>query len=219
MVTAHQLHFEQVFRAMDHRPVAVRLLIMPLAELFPRPLSGDDCGSAFREAVSEMADRLGLRAETCERDILLLQGDNGRRLSVLYPEMVIMQTKAIIGNLWLFLVESCRNGFPGAALQVRSEGIEVRPCVLLPLATTSQEANYVCSLVRNTWAKACEDAGHSVNYFEWSVGALVKDPRACLVADRLLQTPHLDFLAVCSDELTELVFGAADSDTHQLMVG
>lgn len=76
----------------------------------------------------------------------------------------------------------------------------------------------MCSLVYNTWAKCCEDAGHSVNYLVWSVGAMVGNPRACLVADRLLQTPHLDFIVVCSDELTELVFGASNSDTHQLMV-
>lgn len=97
LVTAHQLHYEEVFRAMNHRPVSVRLLDLALEEFFPKPSSGDVDDANFCEAVGEMADRLGLRTEECERNIRLLQNDSGRRLSVLYPEMVIMQTKAIAG--------------------------------------------------------------------------------------------------------------------------
>eukprot|EP01034_Spumella_vulgaris_P035365 gene35365-43607_t len=204
LVTAHQLQFEKIFRAMNHHPVTVRLLDLGLDEFFPSPSSHRD----FEGEVQKIAAQFGLDARHCESVIRSLQredesmgGGGGRRLSVLYPEIVIMQTKAIVG----------------AALQVRTEGVEVRPSVLMPLVSTSQEANYVSSMVHNTWAKGCEDEGHSVNYLQWGIGALVRDPRACLVADRILRSEHVDFLMVSSDELTELTFGAASTDTKELM--
>lgn len=106
MLPVQEDAFVEVFRAMDNRPVTVRLLDCPLQCFFPSPRS-----ASFREDVAKMADRLGLPLEECLVRIKSLQevnpmlGKRGCRLSILHPEITIMQTKAIIGE-WS-VVTSC----------------------------------------------------------------------------------------------------------------
>lgn len=121
LVTAHQQQFEEVFRLMDHRPVSVRLLDIPLKDVFPDPESAD-----FDKDIQVLAERLGFKVDETKETVLQLQdgelslGRKGRRLSALYPEIVIMQTKAIVGEsnmlhtyTQLFMLLVCRCGAAG----------------------------------------------------------------------------------------------------------
>jgi len=114
----------EVFRAMDNRPVTVRLLDCALQDFFPSPRS-----ASFRDDVLALAQRLELPPEDCLARIKALQevnpalGKRGVRLSILHPEITIMQTKALIG----------------AALRAKQQGLLVKPHILVPMVCSDHE--------------------------------------------------------------------------------
>ena len=99
MQADHQKDFFSVFRHMGTHPVSIRLFNAPLEEFLPNPTS-----PTFEEEVHALAGRIGMPGEVCLQRVLDLQESNpmlgfrGCRVSIVYPEITEMQTRAIVGK-------------------------------------------------------------------------------------------------------------------------
>jgi pyruvate,orthophosphate dikinase len=120
-----------------------------------------------------------------------MMGFRGCRLDVVYPEIGVMQTKAIIG----------------AALQLVEEGEEVNPEIMIPLTGTLNETKYVKELIVETADKLIKDSGKELSY---KVGTMIEIPRAALVADKIAE--EAEFFSFGTNDLTQLTFGYSRDD-------
>ena len=182
-----QADFKGIFKAMEGCPVTVRLLDPPLHEFVPHDLKGQQ----------EMADTMGVslqyiqqRVEAlCEHNPML--GHRGCRLGNTYPEITQMQTRAILG----------------AALELKKEGVETHPEIMVPLTGILYEFKQQEEVIRAEAAKLFAEAGDSI---EFKVGTMIEIPRAALTADRIASSA--EFFSFGTNDLTQMTFGYSRDD-------
>ena len=182
-----QADFKGIFKAMEGCPVTVRLLDPPLHEFVPHDLKGQQ----------EMADTIGVslqyiqqRVEAlCEHNPML--GHRGCRLGNTYPEITQMQTRAILG----------------AALELKKEGVETHPEIMVPLTGILYEFKQQEEVIRAEAAKLFAEAGDSI---EFKVGTMIEIPRAALTADRIASSA--EFFSFGTNDLTQMTFGYSRDD-------
>ena len=182
-----QADFKGIFKAMEGCPVTVRLLDPPLHEFVPHDLKGQQ----------EMADTMGVslqyiqqRVESlCEHNPML--GHRGCRLGNTYPEITQMQTRAILG----------------AALELKKEGVETHPEIMVPLTGILYEFKQQEDVIRAEAAKLFEEVGDSIDF---KVGTMIEIPRAALTADRIASSA--EFFSFGTNDLTQMTFGYSRDD-------
>ena len=173
---------------MEGCPVTVRLLDPPLHEFVPHDLKGQQ----------EMADTIGVslqyiqqRVEAlCEHNPML--GHRGCRLGNTYPEITQMQTRAILG----------------AALELKKEGVETHPEIMVPLTGILYEFKQQEEVIRAEAAKLFAEAGDSI---EFKVGTMIEIPRAALTADRIASSA--EFFSFGTEDATQIT---TDSSTTSI---
>ena len=176
-----QADFKGIFKAMEGCPVTVRLLDPPLHEFVPHDLKGQQ----------EMADTMGVslqyiqqRVEAlCEHNPML--GHRGCRLGNTYPEITQMQTRAILG----------------AALELKKEGVETHPEIMVPLTGILYEFKQQEEVIRAEAAQLFEEVGDSIDF---KVGTMIEIPRAALTADRIASSA--EFFSFGTNDLTQMTF-------------
>ena len=179
--------FKGIFRAMEGCPVNVRLLDPPLHEFVPHDLKGQQ----------EMADAMGVTVEyiqqrvenLCEHNPML--GHRGCRLGNTYPEITEMQTRAILG----------------AALELKREGVETHPEIMVPLTGILYEFEAQEKVIRSTAAKLFEEEGLDI---EFKVGTMIEIPRAALTANRIAS--RAEYFSFGTNDLTQMTFGYSRDD-------
>ncbi len=182
-----QEDFKGIFKAMAGCPVTVRLLDPPLHEFVPHDLKGQQ----------EMADAMGVslqyiqqRVESlCEHNPML--GHRGCRLGNTYPEITQMQTRAILG----------------AALELKKEGVETHPEIMVPLTGILYEFKEQENVIRSEAKKLFEEVGDSIDF---KVGTMIEIPRAALTADRIASSA--EFFSFGTNDLTQMTFGYSRDD-------
>ncbi len=182
-----QADFKGIFKAMAGCPVTVRLLDPPLHEFVPHDLKGQE----------EMAETMGVslkyiqqRVESlCEHNPML--GHRGCRLGNTYPEITQMQTRAILG----------------AALELKKEGVETHPEIMVPLTGILYEFKQQEDVIRAEAARLFEEMGDSI---EFKVGTMIEIPRAALTADRIASSA--EFFSFGTNDLTQMTFGYSRDD-------
>ena len=182
-----QADFKGIFKAMEGCPVTVRLLDPPLHEFVPHDLKGQQ----------EMADTMGVslqyiqqRVEAlCEHNPML--GHRGCRLGNTYPEITQMQTRAILG----------------AALELKKEGVETHPEIMVPLTGILYEFKQQEEVIRAEAAQLFEEVGDSIDF---KVGTMIEIPRAALTADRIASSA--EFFSFGTNDLTQMTFGYSRDD-------
>lgn len=182
-----QEDFKGIFKAMAGCPVTVRLLDPPLHEFVPHELKGQQ----------EMADTMGVslqyiqqRVESlCEHNPML--GHRGCRLGNTYPEITQMQTRAILG----------------AALELKKEGVETHPEIMVPLTGILYEFKEQENVIRSEAKKLFEEVGDSIDF---KVGTMIEIPRAALTADRIASSA--EFFSFGTNDLTQMTFGYSRDD-------
>ena len=182
-----QADFKGIFKAMAGCPVTVRLLDPPLHEFVPHDLKGQQ----------EMADTMGVslqyiqqRVESlCEHNPML--GHRGCRLGNTYPEITQMQTRAILG----------------AALELKKEGVETHPEIMVPLTGILYEFKEQEKVIRAEAKKLFEEMGDSIDF---KVGTMIEIPRAALTADRIASSA--EFFSFGTNDLTQMTFGYSRDD-------
>lgn len=179
--------FKGIFTAMAGLPVTVRLLDPPLHEFVPHDEKGQ----------KEMADQLGVSVEKIKQRVDALQefnpmlGHRGCRLGNTYQEITEMQTRAILS----------------AAVELKKEGVEVFPEIMVPLVGISHEFEMQEKIIRATAEKVFHEEGMRVDY---KVGTMIEIPRATLTAHKIAKTA--EFFSFGTNDLTQLTFGYSRDD-------
>ena len=182
-----QEDFKGIFKAMEGCPVTVRLLDPPLHEFVPHDLKGQQ----------EMAETLGVSAKyiqqrveaLCEHNPML--GHRGCRLGNTYPEITEMQTRAILG----------------ACLELKKEGVETKPEIMVPLTGILYEFKEQEKVIRVAAAELFEEKNDCI---EFKVGTMIEIPRAALTADRIASAA--EFFSFGTNDLTQMTFGYSRDD-------
>ncbi|MFH1478438.1 MAG: pyruvate, phosphate dikinase [Candidatus Omnitrophota bacterium] len=179
--------FEGIFKEMNGLPVTIRLLDPPLHEFLPNNESG----------IEEMAKRMELSTDKI-RDLVKnlhemnpMLGHRGCRLSITYPELCTMQTRAIVE----------------AACNMAKKGIKVLPEIMIPLIGTKAEFDYLENIVRDT---ADAIIGRSSKKVSYMVGTMIEIPRAALIADKIAE--KAEFFSFGTNDLTQMTFGYSRDD-------
>ena len=184
--------FEGLFREMKGLPVTIRLLDPPLHEFLPHT----------DEEIKTLAKDMGMTFEELKNIVVGLHefnpmmGHRGCRLDVTYPEIGVMQTKAIIG----------------AAINVKKEGIDVKPEIMIPLVGDYKELVYVKQIITSTADEMLKEADIKIHYM---VGTMIEIPRAALIADKIAK--EAEFFSFGTNDLTQMTFGFSRDDAGKFL--
>lgn len=184
--------FIAIFKVMAGLPVTVRLLDPPLHEFLPHE----------PDEIERVANDLGVDLSGFQQTIRSLRevnpmlGHRGCRLGVTYPEITEMQTRAILE----------------AATELKKEGTDVYPEIMIPLIGTPQEFRNQKKIIDQTAALVFNEMGESVEY---KVGTMIEIPRAALMADQIAE--EAEFFSFGTNDLTQMTFGYSRDDTGKFL--
>ena len=179
--------FYGILKSMNGYPVNVRLLDPPLHEFVPHDLEGQQV----------MAADMGVSVQEIQRRVNSLSehnpmlGHRGCRLGNTYPEITAMQTRAILG----------------AAIQLKKEGYDPRPEIMVPLIGVVNEFDQQEKVIRDTAKKLFEEEGMEVDFH---VGTMIEVPRAALVAENIAK--RAEYFSFGTNDLTQMTFGYSRDD-------
>ncbi len=185
--------FEGIYRAMGERPVTIRFLDPPLHEFLPHTA----------EEIEVISKEMNISVERLTQTVKDLHefnpmmGHRGCRLSITYPEIAEMQTRAVME----------------AAINVRlSDGLNIVPEIMIPLVGEVEELKYVKKFVDDTAKKVMEEKGVEIPYM---VGTMIEIPRAALTADEIAGVA--EFFSFGTNDLTQMTFGFSRDDAGKFL--
>lgn len=185
--------FIGIYEAMEERPVTIRFLDPPLHEFLPT----ED------EDIEELAKDMGITFQTLKSKVESLHefnpmmGHRGCRLSVSYPEIAEMQTRAVIE----------------AAIKVKKDkGFNIVPEIMIPLVGELKELKYVKDIVANVADSIIHDARVELKYH---VGTMIEIPRAAITADEIAK--EAEFFSFGTNDLTQMSFGFSRDDAGKFL--
>ena len=179
--------FYGILKAMDGFPVNIRLLDPPLHEFVPHDLAGQET----------MAKEMGVSVQEIQHRVNSLSehnpmlGHRGCRLGNTYPEITAMQTRAILG----------------AAIQLKKEGYDPHPEIMVPLIGIVNEFDAQENVIRNTAKELFEEEGVEIPF---RVGTMIEIPRAALTADYIAK--KAEYFSFGTNDLTQMTFGYSRDD-------
>jgi pyruvate, orthophosphate dikinase len=192
--------FEALFRSMDGLPVTIRLIDPPLHEFLPQLEEIDERLRRARQRdlhVGEIATLERLRARTRElQETNPMMGHRGCRLGITHPEIIAMQTRAILE----------------AAIAVERKGLRAMPEIMVPLVAAVEEVRAIRKLVEKTAETVFAELRQSVSY---TFGAMIELPRAALRAGSIAL--EVDFLSFGTNDLTQMTFGFSRDDARKYL--
>ena len=189
-----QKDFEELFEALEGNPVTIRFLDPPLHEFVPTEEAEiEKLAAAKNKTVEEIK---AIIASLHEFNPMM--GHRGCRLSITYPEIARMQTKAVIRA--------------AIAIQKEHPSWNVRPEIMIPLTIDVRELKYVKKVVQDTADNEILAGGL---HLEYEVGTMIEIPRACLVADELAK--EADFFCFGTNDLTQMTFGFSRDDAGKFL--
>ncbi|GAT32916.1 pyruvate, orthophosphate dikinase [Terrimicrobium sacchariphilum] len=180
--------FIGIFRSLDGLPATIRLLDPPLHEFLPHDHAQQ----------SALSNKLGIPQEEIAKRVHELHefnpmlGHRGCRLGIVYPEISEMQARAIFE----------------AAAQVQSEGIRVRPEVMIPLVGFPKELKLQIEIVNRVAKEVIKEKKVK---FKYLVGTMIEVPRAALVADKIAE--DAEFFSFGTNDLTQTTLGMSRDDS------
>ena len=187
--------FKGIYKVMQERPVTIRYLDPPLHEFLPHITATAE--------IAELANQLGVTPEAVIRKIMSLQelnpmmGHRGCRLSVTFPEIAEMQTRAVIE----------------AAIEVREEdGYNIHPEIMIPLIGDVKEFEFVRDVVVKTAELVMAEKGTKIDY---KVGTMIEIPRAALTADEIAE--KAEFFSFGTNDLTQMTYGFSRDDAAKFL--
>ena len=189
-----QKDFEGLMEALEGQPVTIRFLDPPLHEFVPTDA----------EDIKALAETQGKTVKQIKQIISDLHefnpmmGHRGCRLTVTYPEIAVMQTKAVIK----------------AAINVQKNHPDwkVVPEIMIPLVGEIKELKYVKDVVVKTAKEVIKESGVKLKY---EVGTMIEIPRAALTADEIAK--EADFFCFGTNDLTQMTFGFSRDDAGKFL--
>jgi len=180
--------FYQMFKAVQDKPMIIRLLDPPMHEFLPKD----------SQEIKALADKLHKSPEKLTRHIEQLQesnpmlGHRGCRLGITQPEIYKMQVEALFKS----------------AIKLSQEGLTVKPEIMIPLIADKAELDSVKAFLTQHINKLFRYQG--LEPFPYEIGTMIELPRACLVADQLAQ--EADFFSFGTNDLTQMTYGFSRDD-------
>jgi len=190
--------FREMYEAMDGLSVVIRLIDPPLHE-FLREYADVDIDIAVAKATGQngaaLADkeRIYRRLEQLHEDNPML-GLRGCRLLLVYPEILEMQIRAILG----------------AAIDVTEKGVKAKPEIMMPLVGTMGELDRLAAHVTEVAETVFKERGKRVEY---KFGTMIEIPRACIIADQI--ATKTEFFSFGTNDLTQTVLGISRDDAQK----
>ena len=184
--------FYEILSIMSPYPVTIRLLDPPLHEFLPHSKE-DIVNLARKMELSE--DKLSLKVQNLKESNPML-GHRGCRLAVTFPEIYLMQTRAL----------------STAVAQLLKENKKIHAEIMIPLVCIAKELEFLKNLVQSEIQKA-EDKFQI--QLPLAIGTMIELPRACLEAGKLAQ--HGDFFSFGTNDLTQTVFGFSRDDSGKFL--
>ncbi|HEY5706378.1 MAG TPA: pyruvate, phosphate dikinase [Terrimicrobiaceae bacterium] len=184
--------FIGIFRALEGLPATIRLLDPPLHEFLPHDHAQQ----------SALAATLGIAQEEISKRVHELHefnpmlGHRGCRLGIVYPEISEMQARAIFE----------------AAAQVQSEGIKVRPEVMIPLVGFPKELKLQIDIVNRVAKEVAKENQTKLRYL---VGTMIEIPRAALAAEQIAE--DAEFFSFGTNDLTQTALGMSRDDSGSFL--
>ena len=185
--------FIGMYKALRGRPMTIRFLDPPLHEFLPKT----------EAEMRELADSMGLTYEKvkahCDdmHEFNPMMGLRGCRLSVIYPEISRMQTRAVIE----------------AAIAVKKEmNYDIVPEIMVPLTGERKELLFVKNIIVETAEQVMKEQGYFLNY---QVGTMIEIPRAALTAGDMAK--EADFFSFGTNDLTQMTFGFSRDDAGKFL--
>ena len=186
--------FLEIFEVMDGKAVNIRLLDPPLHEFLPE--INDEA------TIKALSDSMGISVESIKKRIVDLAefnpmlGHRGCRLAITYPEICVMQARAIMEG----------------AIEATKKGIKVSPEIMVPLVGEVNELKVIREMITETVEKVMEEAGVKVDY---TIGTMIEIPRACVTADEIAEVA--DFFSFGTNDLTQMGFGYSRDDAGKFL--
>ncbi len=186
--------FIGIFTAMKGLPVTIRLLDPPLHEFLPND----------SKTQSQVAKDLGLKPSKVKERVAQLHeanpmlGHRGCRLSITYPEILVMQVTAIVQ----------------AAIECKKKRIDARPEIMIPLIGTAAELRTLRGLAERTLEQVKEQEGYT-GELNILIGTMIEIPRAALTADKVAE--YADFFSFGTNDLTQMTFGYSRDDVNSFL--
>ena len=179
--------FIGIFKAMNGKPVTIRLLDPPLHEFLPHT----------KAEIAELAEQLGIPPKSLEPKIAKLSesnpmlGHRGCRLAVTYPEIYDMQVEAIAL----------------AAGECSKKGIQVHPEIMIPIVMSARELKLLRPNAEEVLKRVMEKAGVDIPI---RIGTMIEVPRAALTSGHIAQ--YADFYSFGTNDLTQMAFAFSRDD-------
>lgn len=177
--------FEGLFKAANGKILTIRYLDPPLHEFLPKT----------EDEVKELAASLNMTVSALHKKIDSLKefnpmmGLRGCRLSIVYPEIAVMQTTAIFK----------------AAKKVMKQGINVKPEIMIPLVGDVKELKYLKDIILHVAERLNKD-----NDIKYKIGTMIEVPRSVIEADEIAK--EADFFSFGTNDLTQMTFGFSRDD-------
>lgn len=184
--------FFGLFKEMAGYPVIIRTLDPPLHEFLPHKV----------EHIKELAKEMGISEEKLRSKITSLSelnpmlGHRGCRLGISYPEITEMQARAIFE----------------AACEIKKQGLEVIPEVMIPVVSEAKEFLNQRAIVDKVAKEVMEKYGIEIKYM---VGTMIEIPRAALTAECIAK--QADFFSYGTNDLTQTTFGFSRDDVGKIL--
>ena len=186
--------FKAIYEVMEGRPVTIRFLDPPLHEFVPTD----------EKEIEDLAKDMGLTVAevkaTCDdlHEFNPMMGHRGCRLSVTYPEIARMQTRAVIE----------------AAIEVKAEkGYDIVPEIMVPLVGDRKGLKFVKEVIVETAEQVKAEKGSDIQYH---IGTMIEIPRAALLANEIAE--EAEFFSFGTNDLTQMTFGFSRDDAGKFLV-
>ena len=184
--------FYELMKTLEGMPVTIRFLDPPLHEFLPQ----EDA------QIAELATELNVSVEHLNEKIHSLHefnpmlGHRGCRLVVTYPEIAEMQTEAVIS----------------AACELKKEGIDARPEIMIPLVGFKAELDFNTEIVRRIASETMAKYGMEIEY---KLGTMIEVPRGAVTADKVAETA--EFFSFGTNDLTQMTLGFSRDDAGKFI--
>jgi pyruvate, phosphate dikinase len=184
--------FYELMKTLEGMPVTIRFLDPPLHEFLPQE----------EAQIQELAQELGVSVDTLHAKIASLHefnpmlGHRGCRLAITFPEIAEMQTEAVIS----------------AACELKKEGVDARPEIMIPLVGFKSELDFNANIVRKVAKATMEKYGVEVEY---KLGTMIEVPRGAVTADKVAETA--EFFSFGTNDLTQMGLGFSRDDAGKFI--
>jgi pyruvate,orthophosphate dikinase len=189
-----QADFEGLFEALGGYPVTIRFLDPPLHEFVPT--AEEDIAALAKAQNKTVAQIKDIISSLHEFNPMM--GHRGCRLTVTYPEIAVMQTKAVIKA--------------AIAVVKKHPDWSLVPEIMIPLTGETKELKFVKDIVVKTADEVIAESGVALKY---EVGTMIEIPRACLTAEEIAK--EAEFFCFGTNDLTQMTFGFSRDDAGKFL--